>query len=584
MFLITTADTRTWKNDEKVLFLGEWCRRYSLRARWQAMEHEVLPYHWDDRARLERDYHYLTGVIERTLAALSERLNAIHGTDHPLRYWRIVIGPWLAFFIESLFDRYLSVRAAIDAGADRTWCLQSKPDTWLPQDFQHFVSNWTSDGWSHQIYSELMGALGTIRCEVIGAGTPAPARGQERMVKRMISAVLSFYSRLLPARLNRVVMVGSYFPLWEQMSLQLRMGQLPYLSPFDVAIPMLFPNWEIREGMNGLPAGDEFESILGSLIYRHIPLAYVEGYRQVLGCARGAYPASARAIYAASNWISNDAFKFWAAEQANQGALLFCAQHGGHYGMGGFARYEEHQLSICERLFTWGWQLEEERTSYLPSGKLVSARQRIRAKPEGGVLWVLGAIPRYAYHLYSAPIAGQFECYLQDQFRFARELEAETRAKLVIRLYPQDYGWDIQERFRDAGYGPHIDHSGISFSRLLRENRICVSTTNTTTFIETLVANFPTLIFWDPKYWELRDSAAPFFDALQAVGIFHTTPESAARFLNRILDSLEEWWWSPDVQQARRYFVQEFARLDPGWKEQWLSGMKFLMDEQGHDG
>lgn len=580
MFLITTADTRTWKYDEKVLFLGEWCRRYSLRAQWQAMDHEVLPYHWDDRARLERDYHYLTGVIERTLVALSERLNAIHGTDHPLRYWRIVIGPWLAFFIESLFDRYLSIRAAISAGANRTWCFQSTPDTWLPQDFQHFVSLWTSDGWSHQIYSELMSALGSVRCEVIGGCTPPPARTQVGRIKKTISSGLSCYSRLLPARLNRVVLVGSYFPLLEQVSLQLRMGQMPYLSPFDVAIPMLFPNWEMRENLNCLPVGDEFESILARLIHRHIPLSYVEGYQQVRECSLAAYPASPQAVYAASNWISNDAFKLWAAEQANQGALLYCAQHGGHYGMGSFARYEEHQLSICERLFTWGWQIEGERTSYLPSGKLVAARQRIRAKPQGGVLWVLGAIPRYAYHLYSAPIAGQFEHYLQDQFRFAQALEPGVREQLLIRLYPQDYGWDIRERFENAGYGAQIEHRGTPFSRLLGEHRLCVSTTNTTTFIETLVANFPTLIFWDPGYWELRDSAVPFFDELREVGIFHTTPESAAHFLNRIMGSVEQWWNRKEVQQARSHFLHEFARLDPDWKTQWLEGMNSLLNER----
>lgn len=44
-FLITTADERTWKFDRPVIFLGEWCRSYSRRDVWGAMDAVMaLPY------------------------------------------------------------------------------------------------------------------------------------------------------------------------------------------------------------------------------------------------------------------------------------------------------------------------------------------------------------------------------------------------------------------------------------------------------------------------------------------------------------------------------------------------------------
>jgi putative transferase (TIGR04331 family) len=199
---------------------------------------------------------------------------------------------------------------------------------------------------------------------------------------------------------------------------------------------------------------------------------------------------------------------------------------------------------------------------------------------------VLAAIPRYSYHLYSIPVAGQFNGYLDDQICFAGALDESIRNDLAIRLHHLDYGWDVADRLADAGLGALLDQETKPFHRALCESRLCVSTYNATTYLETLAANFPTMIFWKSAHWELRDSALPFFEVLKEVGIFHTSPESAALFLNRIQDSVEQWWWSTDVQQARRNFVHEFARLDTDWKNQWLAGVKSILNEQSqrHDG
>ena len=59
--LVTTALEDSWPKDPEtpVLFLGEWCRLYSRKERWQKMNSEVLSYHWDDRTKLYNDYIYI---------------------------------------------------------------------------------------------------------------------------------------------------------------------------------------------------------------------------------------------------------------------------------------------------------------------------------------------------------------------------------------------------------------------------------------------------------------------------------------------------------------------------------------------
>tara|TARA_Y100000294_G_C8412192_1_gene279270 strand:- start:305 stop:646 length:342 start_codon:yes stop_codon:yes gene_type:complete len=73
----------------------------------------VLPYHWDDHAKFTVDSQYLMSLHEELLAELSDFLNDHHGVDYSLRYWRILIGPWLGYFTQTLFDRWESIHHSV---------------------------------------------------------------------------------------------------------------------------------------------------------------------------------------------------------------------------------------------------------------------------------------------------------------------------------------------------------------------------------------------------------------------------------------------------------------------------------------
>ena len=157
MFLITTADQRFWKKDDDILFLGEWCKIYDQRHSWSELNYKVLPYHWDDREKLYQDYLYLDTVSEKYLALLTDKLNSLHQANYSLRYWRIVIGYWLYYFIDVLFDRYLSIKSASDSGlVSDTWICPQNIERWAPNDFAAFEKWFCSDEYNHYLYLSLI--------------------------------------------------------------------------------------------------------------------------------------------------------------------------------------------------------------------------------------------------------------------------------------------------------------------------------------------------------------------------------------------------------------------------------------------
>ncbi len=95
----------------------------------------------------------------------------------------------------------------------------------------------------------------------------------------------------------------------------------------------------------------------------------------------------------------------------------------------------------------------------------------------------------------------------------------------------------------------------------LKRARIVVPTYNSTTILETLAFDIPTVAFFDPMAERYNLHASKFFEQLFDAKILHYDPLSAANFINSIWDDVETWWYSEDVKKAKRSFIKEFAHL-----------------------
>ena len=103
ILLVTTAIEKTWGSSEKILFLGEWCKLYHRRHLWSQRTSETLPFHWDDRGKLRKDYDYLDSLHRRLLDSLVSALNKFHQTSYSVRYWQLLIDPWLMSYVAVIF-------------------------------------------------------------------------------------------------------------------------------------------------------------------------------------------------------------------------------------------------------------------------------------------------------------------------------------------------------------------------------------------------------------------------------------------------------------------------------------------------
>ena len=91
---------------------------------------------------------FINHLYEKCLNCLSEKLNEIHKVDHSVRYWRILIGPWLGQFIQMLFDRWSSLYTVFKEKIDYTIVLSMPESNLIPNDMRHFNDLYIDDKWN----------------------------------------------------------------------------------------------------------------------------------------------------------------------------------------------------------------------------------------------------------------------------------------------------------------------------------------------------------------------------------------------------------------------------------------------------
>jgi putative transferase (TIGR04331 family) len=591
MFLATTANQNFWKTDEPILFLGEWCRLYSQKHVWSELDYKVLPYHGANRLKAHQDYRYSQEVYERTLNELSQQLNDIHNVNYSVKYWRILLGFWLASFIQICLDRYRSISQAIESGkVKNTYVGEYDYGAFTPGDSGEFRDFFCSDAYNHFLYDFFIKSLNGFRWEVkvserlknksVGGQTIHRLGFKDSIIKAM-----GHWSKLVSGVTQSVVFFNSYIPPVGLIRLQLTLGQIP--SPYwmssgkytTVGNESLSINFVMRERLRLKKSDDLFENLVKKLIHVQIPKVYMEGYRETNRAAMEVFPKKTKVIITATHNTS-ELFKFWAGYQVDQGTKLILTQHGGNIGDGLWSSNDDRELAIANRYFTWGWSRKDtDKTVAVPAPMLDRIKGQIRPDHNGNILCITSSFPRYPYAMAAMPTSSLVLDALSRQDKFFNSVSQEVYKLLVLRLFPVKRGWDEKMRWMDIQSSLKTYRGTKTMYDQLNESRLCVCFYNGTPMLEGFASNFPTVVFFNPKNCELNESAQPYFDALREAGILFDDPESAASQINKIYQDPVSWWKTTRVQRAKNRFCDRYARCESNWISKWKKEILKVINE-----
>ena len=324
-------------DDQPILFLGEWCRIYNRKTQWESLDAVIAPYHWDNRTKLRKDYQYLKKLHETFLLDLSNKLNQLHQVNRSLRYWRILIGPWLGYFIQILFDRWTMLKFAIEEySISGCSVLRREPSTIIPNNMEHFNRIIHEDYWNEGIFGQLLNnywgkELLIQEKDLYTANdqlTENEKGSNKKRIKKLFDKII-FMTNSLSVKSDEYFFISSYLPYSIDFKLQLSLGQVPknwrteLLN--DIKVNKKMRQWE----WDNQNSKDDFAAVVKCMIPKHIPKYYLEGYKTLINRVHSLpWPNKPKAIFTSNAYSGNDVFKAWAAEKTESGVPLVIGQHG----------------------------------------------------------------------------------------------------------------------------------------------------------------------------------------------------------------------------------------------------------------
>ena len=324
---------------------------------------------------------------------------------------------------------------------------------------------------------------------------------------------------------------------------------------------------------------DEFIKFLQTQIEHLIPLAYLEGFKELSKRSEQVgWPQNPKSIWTSNSFFIDEIFKYWSAEKLeNKETKLIISQHGGLYGTSRWYFFEEHEREISDVYFSWGWSRDEKTLPY-PVRSFIKKIPKVNQNRN--LFLVQMKMPRYSYHMFSTPISGQYLGYLENQFNFVEELSDEIRSKTIIRFKKNPYGWSEDhlwlKRFPDINF----DLGDSSIQDCIDNSRIYVCTYNATTFLESFFLNHPTIIFWDQEFSELNENAKNYFEGLKKINLFFDDPIKAANFINSIWKDVDSWWEEVINHKEYKEFRETFCRMPDNLGIRDLMKLKKLFLEE----
>ena len=569
-YLITTADERTWKFDQPAIFLGEWCKLYDRKHIWQKMNAIVAePYGLDLNNKVQ-DNLECRRIEKILLTELTKMLNNFHQTSYSERFWKILIGHWLRTYIETGLNRIKTLEYCMGKyEVSGSTFIEISKEKLIPKNFESMFTLLESDAWNStfdlqiiNLFKDLNFKFDVYNSKSKNINQIESNREKQFKIKPLNNLIFSAIKICLKyfKKNTDALVINTYLPRFEEIKLNLRLGQFPMFWESESVKINCEPNLELRNQLSlksTYMINDKYLSILSSMLLNFLPTCYLEGFIQLEVVANEMkFPESPKFIFTSNSYSTDEVFKYWSAVKAEEGVKYNIGQHGCYFGTNRFFSPSVEE-EICDTFLTWGWGSNS--INYQPSFIFKTVSKNLKTNPRGELLLVQLPIDyrRKTWDTFSEHLN-----YFEDQKIFISNLDKSIKRNTVIRLHPVYKTHKFREDIRWLEFDENLklNYNRDSFFSLIRRSRLVVHSYDSTGFLECLALNVPTMAFWQNGLDHLVPDAKQYYQELVDVGILHFSAKTISEKINNEWKDIDLWWNKLDIQKVRNKFCDQYAR------------------------
>lgn len=535
------------------------------------------------REKLIADHNFVDQKYQKYLVILAERLNKIHGTDYDVFFWQKSLSLSLIRNITFIYDMFQRCESSFDPEIHNCKIL-SEASYYIPCDFNDHRNFFQSTAFGQeQMFSIYINKFYHREFDQIDANFVWPVIPTSKSANWFIFYFRKF-SRITPAKIliklirgfykfrtPRIAVLDSYFSPTNLFDLIFKSkGEIQQFfieAEFEWDPQLDMANREVLS--MGNKDFDKFDNYFFTSLKYCFPKIFIEDFSSVYNYYLEYFSRVKKLEYVVNeSWIGNNYSSIAVAILQQHGAKHICNEHNylSHHFL---CNNNKYLIPLTDKYLTLGW-FRESYPNLVKGGSLFEWVIDKKYKKEYEILYVNGP-PAIKVPEMSAAY-GHFGCYnaaVHTKFirSFFGTLSTETLNTCVFRGYPVN-GFAISylepqmimydQDFLYGEFLKHfklVDYTSSSAKVLIQKSRLIIIDYLSTSYLESMFADIPTIFFWNEAAYPLEDGYQNFYEPLISVGICQTDPLHAAAFVESIKANPEEWWNKESVQEARKQFL-----------------------------
>ena len=588
--LVTTGVKEAQGENEEILFAGDWIKsNINFDQNFKKRKFKIFESIWADQQNLENFRIYLVELRKRLINELSINLNNIHSTKYSLDFWKILIDPWLTYYLEAIYTRWETINKIINTEENLHFIYLDNIESFeAPFDVKHFGFYITSSQIYNQfVFQNIINFFEKKKIKnlkIINKSNKINTNENlffitEEKKKNYIYKFFNLFLKKL-AKGNKFFLNISSLG-FNFIFLNFKLNQIPFKDNeffTDQKYNDLFKNkskldLKIRNKISfEFDKKNDFENYLIDNFSMDIPKSLIEDFSSIQNIVKD-IPYKPRTIVSDLMHNHETIFKFWIANSIEAGVKLLTTDHGGSFGsIAAAVNYEEEISDVAIR---WHKPITHNNVQ-LPALRLMNEEKRRSKKSKRTNILAIGfEISKYPKNIFISPISGQSLYQIEYLNIFYKNLNQKLKDNFLFRPHPYSSGgWDFEKRFEKIFQKKQIIPSFKKYKDYFKKSKVIVCTYPKTTFCEAMLSG-PTILLYKSSYWKNSKEFEPLCKSLKSAKILFEDPILAARHLNEIWENVDEWWESEKVKTVREKFVKEAAFVEPNALYTWK---KFLLN------
>jgi|GEM_PF-5531668 len=538
----------------------------------------ILPNSWETKDEIHEFKAKVWMSYEQLLPELVKFFNEYHGIDEDKKFWERLLGQWLYIYVANYLEKLNRLTRAFDINPGLVAQGINVESYKTPKSVKQFVSLLrTKEEFHLQQFSVILNNHFHENVELYplewSVSEDSDDMSHDKGRRNLKYRVVSFLQNVIPSgyRTGQNAIYVALFSNKELLRLcwKTKFKTFPIFAGYSKEYKIETDIFDRLKLNLGTISSTENQKILDSLKF-FIPSEFLEGFREIYQSASNNLRKNIpQKIVTGIGFFWNSEFAVWASLCSNHGTHIYGCQHGGAYGDVEMISDEYFERKNSDTYLTWGWTDGSDTKSFY--SPLLQSRQIEKQVNQNGILWVTTGDSRFQYFVEQIASGERFYQYFEKQQSLFNALDQKIQEKVQVRIYPIDFDWKFKERWLDKFPQIKVAQPEESFlSQIEKSEFVIIDHLGGTTTLECLHLEKPFIILASEDLFEIRCSAKKIHDQLNAVGILHYNPKSAADLLNDVGDDIDGWWASEKRQEVLRCFKAMYAATEEKNLSEWV--------------